>query len=95
MNTVYNVGKIKETEHPDVAQRPNRVTTTEDELISVSNNRISEKPSTVNNNYIQDAKNNSKSNIRRSVPMKTGARVNTVAKNSKTSYNEYATNVMS
>ena len=34
-------------------------------------------------------------NIRRSVPIKTGARVNTVAKNSKTSYNEYATNVMS
>ena len=69
VNTVYNVGKIKETEHPDVAQRPDRVTTTEDELISVSNNRVSQKSSTVNNNSMQDSKNNSKSDIRRSVPV--------------------------
>lgn len=41
INTVYNVGKIKETERPLVAQRPNRIISTEDEFNSVSNNSIS------------------------------------------------------
>ena len=53
INTVYNVGKIKETERPLVAQRPARVITTEDELGSVSNNRIAENNSAVNSQYMQ------------------------------------------
>ena len=56
INTVYNVGKIKETERPLVAQRPDRIISTEDELNSVSNNRVAQNEPSVNNYSMQDSK---------------------------------------
>ncbi len=57
INTVYNVGKLKEAKHPDVAQRPARVTTTEDELVLASDNhRVSQKQRGVNTQYTPNAR---------------------------------------
>ena len=50
INTVYNVGKIKEAERPLVVQRPTRIISTEGELNSVSNTIIPESSSKINPN---------------------------------------------